>query len=151
MTVAGPPLAAATQGVERLGALARRLGKFADGVAPDAAALDGFRAAMDDDLDTPRATAQMFELVTAANALADRGDQAGAARVAAAVFEMASAFGLGVGGPSVPVDEAASMLASERDEARRRKDFARADALRAELQARGWIVEDTPHGTMIRR
>ena len=40
---------------------------------------------------------------------------------------------------------------SARDEARREKDFARADALRDELVARGWTVEDTAGGTAIRR
>jgi cysteinyl-tRNA synthetase len=115
------------------------------------AALERFRAAMDDDLDTPRATAQLFELVTLANSLADGGDQARAAELAAAVLEMASALGLPLGTTPAVVDHAASSLASERDEARRRKDYARADALRAELQAQGWIVEDTPDGTTIRR
>ncbi len=40
---------------------------------------------------------------------------------------------------------------SARDEARRAKDFARADAMRDELVALGWTVEDTPSGTAIRR
>ena len=40
---------------------------------------------------------------------------------------------------------------SARDEARREKDFARADALRDELVVRGWTVEDTAGGTAIRR
>jgi cysteinyl-tRNA synthetase len=40
---------------------------------------------------------------------------------------------------------------AERDDARRARDFARADALRHELVARGWTVEDTPSGTAIRR
>ena len=40
---------------------------------------------------------------------------------------------------------------AERDAARRARDFARADALRDELVARGWTVEDTPSGTAIRR
>ena len=40
---------------------------------------------------------------------------------------------------------------AERDEARSARDFARADALRDELVARGWTVEDTPSGTAIRR
>ena len=42
-------------------------------------------------------------------------------------------------------------LVAERDEARRTRDFARADALRDELTARGWTVEDTASGTAIRR
>ena len=41
--------------------------------------------------------------------------------------------------------------AAERDEARAAKDFARADAIRGELQADGWIVEDTASGTLVRR
>jgi cysteinyl-tRNA synthetase len=42
-------------------------------------------------------------------------------------------------------------LVAARDEARRAKDFARADALRDELVGLGWTVEDTPAGTAIRR
>jgi cysteinyl-tRNA synthetase len=42
-------------------------------------------------------------------------------------------------------------LVAERDEARKNKDFARADALRDELVALGWTVEDTAAGTAIRR
>ena len=42
-------------------------------------------------------------------------------------------------------------LVAERDEARRAKDFARADSLRDELVALGWTVEDTPSGTAIHR
>ena len=38
-----------------------------------------------------------------------------------------------------------------RDEARSARDFARADALRDELVALGWTVEDTPSGAAIRR
>ncbi len=49
------------------------------------------------------------------------------------------------------VDEESARLVAERDEARAAKDFARADALRDELVARGWTVEDTPGGTAIRR
>jgi cysteinyl-tRNA synthetase len=42
-------------------------------------------------------------------------------------------------------------LVAARDEARLARDFARADALRDELTARGWTVEDTPSGTAIHR
>ena len=49
------------------------------------------------------------------------------------------------------VDEESARLVAERDEARAARDFARADALRDELVALGWTVEDTPSGTAIRR
>jgi cysteinyl-tRNA synthetase len=38
-----------------------------------------------------------------------------------------------------------------RAEARARRDFAAADALRGELEAAGWLVKDTPHGTALER
>jgi cysteinyl-tRNA synthetase len=42
-------------------------------------------------------------------------------------------------------------LVHERDEARRRRDFAVADRLRADLAGRGVVVEDTPHGARWKR
>ncbi|MDQ1356017.1 MAG: cysteinyl-tRNA synthetase, partial [Acidimicrobiaceae bacterium] len=71
--------------------------------------------------------------------------------LAAAVYDMCQAIGLEIGAKSAALDEDASALAVARDEARARGDYAAADAIRAELQADGWIVEDTPGGTVIRR
>ena len=42
-------------------------------------------------------------------------------------------------------------LFDERQEARRRREFARADAARARLEALGVVLEDTPKGTRWRR
>ena len=49
------------------------------------------------------------------------------------------------------VDDESAALASERDAARAPKDWARADALRAELEGRGWTVQDGPSGTRLTR
>jgi cysteinyl-tRNA synthetase len=106
---------------------------------------------MDEDLGTVQAFAGVFDAAKAANTLADQGDDAGAEAQAAAVFEMCRAVGLDIGGDGAEVTGDASGLATARDEARRRGDFAAADALRARLQGEGWIVEDTPSGTVIRR
>ena len=38
-------------------------------------------------------------------------------------------------------------LVAERQAARERRDYARADALREQLRAAGWLVSDTPAGT----
>jgi len=46
---------------------------------------------------------------------------------------------------------AANAKAAALDAARAAKDFAKADALRAELQAAGWLVESTKQGTTLRR
>jgi cysteinyl-tRNA synthetase len=154
LTVTATTLSSAQQGMARLDAFARRFpdaGNGGRGVVPDGAALDQFRERMDNDLGTVQATALMFDLVTRANTLADGGDVSAAAVVAAAVFEMGRAVGLEIGGESATVGDDATARAAARDEARGRGDYAAADAIRAQLQADGWIVEDTPGGTVIRR
>ncbi len=87
-----------------------------EAVAPDAAVLDAFREAMDDDLDTPKATALLFDTVRRANAALDaRGGDAAA--LTAAAKEIAAAFGLELGvTDDVPADVAAKATAL--DEAR---------------------------------
>ncbi len=117
---------------------------------PDVAVLDSFRRAMDDDLDTPTATALMFDTMRRANAAVDSGDAAVAASLAGAVREMCSAFGLTVNDVA-DVDDDVTQKARDLDAARAAKDFARADALRAELQNAGYLVETTKDGTRVRR
>jgi cysteinyl-tRNA synthetase len=116
----------------------------------DQSVLDEFRTAMDDDLDTPRATALLFDTVRRANTAIDAGETTLAASLAAAVNEICAAVGLRLEGPAeVPAEIAAR--AAELDTARAAKDFATADAIRAELQAAGWTVETTRDGTTVRR
>jgi cysteinyl-tRNA synthetase len=139
---------AATRAVGRLDALARRAAGVA-GAEPDAAVVDAFVAAMDDDLDTPRAMAVVFDAVNRANVALDAGDPS-AGSLAAAALELAGAVGLDVaGGAEVPPEVAVKV--AELDEARVTRDFAVADAIRAELQADGWVVETTREGTTVHR
>jgi cysteinyl-tRNA synthetase len=141
----------------RLDAFARRVAGDprlgADGsVAADGAALDRFRAAMDDDLQTPTATGLLFDLVRQANTALDAGDAATAAPLAAAVREIAGALGLELraeAGDAIP-DEVQAW-AAERDAARAAKDWAQADALRDRIAAAGYVIEDTAAGTVVRR
>jgi len=121
----------------------------ARGGSPDVDAVAAFRARMDDDLDTPAAMALLFDLVRRANAEADAGGAALAQ--AAAVFELTGALGLELRSVSDEIDGASQALVERRDQARADRDFARADALRDELKALGWTVEDTPEGTRIYR
>ena len=118
--------------------------------AADAASLDAFRAAMDNDLDTPAATALMFDTMRRANAAIDGGNAAEAASLAAAMREMCAAFGLSITDVG-DVDPVMVAKAAELDAARAAKDFARADALRGEIQAAGYVVETTKDGTRVRR
>jgi cysteinyl-tRNA synthetase len=109
-----------------------------------------FGERMDDDLDTPNAMALLFDTVRRANAALDAGDHAGAGSLAAAVHAMCSAIGLVLKTEGDIPAEIAEM-ASALDAARAAKDFAAADALRAQLQGLGWLVETTKQGTSVRR
>jgi cysteinyl-tRNA synthetase len=135
--------------LERLDTFARATASF-DPASPDGAALDRFRAAMDDDLDTPAAMAVVFDLVRRANTLLGSGDTAGVAPLAAAVREMTGALGLEMRASGGEVPPELLDLARQRDEARADRDWATADALRDEIKSQGYIVEDTPAGTVVR-
>jgi cysteinyl-tRNA synthetase len=116
----------------------------------DPAVLERFIELMDDDLDTPGATALLFDTVRRANTLVDEGAVAEAAPLVAAVREIARAFGLTFGSTDAVPDEV-SERAAALDAARATRDYARADAIRADLQDAGWIVETTATGTTVRR
>ena len=120
-----------------------------DAAEPDADVIAAFRVAMDDDLDTPKATALIFDTVRRANVALDAGD-ASAAALTATVLEICGAVGLLLA-VSVDVPADVAELATALDAARAERDFARADAIRADLQAAGWTVETTKAGTTIRR
>ncbi|HUP70159.1 MAG TPA: cysteine--tRNA ligase [Acidimicrobiales bacterium] len=118
---------------------------------PDATALERFAELMDDDLATPAAMALLFDLVSRANAALDRGDVEDGRSAAAAAMEIGRAVGLEPVRDAGDVDDETARLVVERDAARAARDFARADALRGELEARGWTVKDGPVGTNIHR
>jgi cysteinyl-tRNA synthetase len=149
--------------VQRLLDFATRL----EGVATDAsaaetglpavaaAALTGFREAMDDDLNTPDAMAALFTLVSRVNAALDKQACVRPGEVAAvreAVESMDLVLGLlEVARASRVVDDDLATWVQrkieERAEARAARDFAAADAIRAELTERGIALEDGPGGT----
>jgi cysteinyl-tRNA synthetase len=130
---------------------ARAAGVKVDDVEPDAAVVAAFRDAVDDDLNTPRGLAIVHDAVRDANAAIDAGDLDRAAPLVAAVGDLLGrAFGLELDDGSGAGDDDADIeaLVADRDEARRNRDWSRADALRDELAARGVRIEDTPHGTV---
>jgi cysteinyl-tRNA synthetase len=159
-------VADAEKGLERLDTLARRFsvggllsrtgsGYVVEGTPPttgiDEDALSAFRSRMDDDLDTPAALAGIFDLVTVAHTCADAGDVERGAHLARSAAALSAALGLSLRDDVAVVDAETARLVTERDAARGARDFQRADALRDELTARGWTVEDGPGGTAIRR
>ena len=134
----------------RTSSLAVLTGSASPLVSPDEATLIAFRNAMNDDLNTPVAMAVMFDAIRRANVAVDSGDTNLAAAISSAVREMCLAVGLQLNVADV-VDADAQAKAVALDAARTAKDFAKADALRVELQSLGWLVETTKQGTTLRK
>jgi cysteinyl-tRNA synthetase len=107
---------------------------------PSTSRIEAFFGALADDFNTPRAMAEVFELVGEAN----RGEVLGAA---GAVYEMLTVLGLGsLAEAEGGADAEARGLMEERERARQEKDFARADELRDRLAELGWDVRDSADG-----
>jgi cysteinyl-tRNA synthetase len=120
--------------------------------AGDSPLLTQFSAALDDDLNISGAWGAIFEWVRDTNRkLADNAMDPAAAAAALATWERLDSV-LGVGAAKeveVPADILA--LVEARQAARKAKDFKRADAIRDELKAKGWVIEDTPKGARAKR
>jgi cysteinyl-tRNA synthetase len=107
-----------------------------------------FIDAMDDDFNTPEALAALHDFSRAL-----RSEAVGAKAAARGADELRSLAGaLGLEGPRRgELDEQrVSRLIQERAEARRQRDFRRADEIRTEIEGLGAVLEDKPTGTVWR-
>jgi cysteinyl-tRNA synthetase len=120
----------------------------------------GFEQAMNDDLSTPAAIAKLQGYRSELNKLLAVGLSNSARKDARETFRsMGGVLGLfqlerwqfnadpSEIGTSGPTEEDIEVKLQERNEARKRKDFAKADEIRKSLAAQGIIVEDKPDGT----
>ena len=125
-------------------------GDGSEAEAPVAAAVEAFSAAMADDLNVSEAFAAMFELLRAGNKLADAGtlSAAGAAKILDAFRKFDRIAGClepdRVRTVEIPAEVMA--MAEARAAARKAKNFAESDRLRAEIAGLGYVVEDAPGG-----
>lgn len=106
-----------------------------------------FDDAIADDLNTPRALAALWGFVRAYNTNPDMFDPQATLMI---FYKCDTILGLGlkkVTVPRIPAD--IRQLAYRREKARKAKDFAASDALRAQIQSLGWHIEDTALGPKI--
>jgi cysteinyl-tRNA synthetase len=133
-------LSAAAASVERVREAARRL---VPGASPAEMAplRERFFAALADDFNTPEALAAMFEWIREANR---RAEAVGSEHLR----EMLGVLGLAnlLEAPAAQAPAGVTALAAERQAARAARDFARADELRAAIEAEGWSVRDVAEG-----
>jgi cysteinyl-tRNA synthetase len=155
----------AEKGIERI---FETIARFEEGARskispePDAALLDDFRKEMDDDLNTPRALALIFDEVRALNRLMDEGKGAELAPRVAALKQAGAALGLLQEEPAaflarkkarwlkahdISTDEIEESI-RRRNQARAEKNWREADRIRADLSVKGILLEDSSGGTI---
>lgn len=106
-----------------------------------------FEEAMDDDFNTADAIAAVFELVKYANSnITSDNSKAVIAEVNDTIVKLCDVCGIIARPEKEMLAEDIEKLIEERQAARKAKDFARADAIRDELLAKGIILEDTREG-----
>lgn len=111
-----------------------------------------FEDSMDDDLNTPLALATIFEMISDVNRAIDDGNisKKNTSEVLEAMERFDKVLGvLEYEKGELPKD--IENLIAERENSRKTKDFARADAIRKELIDRGYVVEDSPSGPRWRK
>ena len=123
--------------------------------------VDAFREGMDEDFNTSRALASLHDALRAMNRHIDAQQWAEVAGCREALRAIGEVLGVGAQDPASYLDsqkqqslssggvsaEEIEALIEERIQARKAKDFARADEIRDDLKARGIILEDSPSGT----
>ena len=112
-----------------------------------------FDEAMDDDLNTADAVSVIFELVKYINTTADENSSAELLNALKEELKsLTDVMGLIVFGAGEELlDKDIEALINERQEARKNKDFKRADEIRDELLSKGIILEDTRQGVKWKR
>ena len=114
--------------------------------------VDGFEAAMDDDFNTADAIASIFELVKYANTTASaESSKAYLQGLFDTIVKLSDVMGLIVDKKEEFLAEDIEALIAERQEARKAKNFQRADEIRNALLEKGIILEDTREGVKWRK
>src|SRR5574344_2028183 len=118
------------------------------------AARDSFVMHMDDDLNTADAITDIFNLVKISNTALASGKVSVMALTDARdwIVKLASVLGINLfendeGGVPSEITE----LVNARAAAKKERDFAKADSIRDELKAKGYIVKDTPNGPQVEK
>ncbi|HEY4669401.1 MAG TPA: cysteine--tRNA ligase [Tepidiformaceae bacterium] len=148
VTYSDEALEAAKAGAERLRAAAFVESPSGESAGDGSDARARFEQAMDDDLNTPRALAALFDLAREINRCRDEGKDV--SNLQATLRELAGVLGLTLSAAGSKKQEAApfiDLLVTLRSELRAAKQWALADRVRDSLAELGVELKDTPEGT----
>ncbi len=108
-----------------------------------------FIEAMDDDFNVQNALSVMYDLTSTLNThlQEDKVDKPALKRAKKILIDWLEIFGVSFNENQAEDDTDIEKMITERDAARKNKDWAESDRLRDRLQARGIVIEDTPQGT----
>ncbi|MCX6553502.1 MAG: cysteine--tRNA ligase [Candidatus Aminicenantes bacterium] len=111
-----------------------------------AAAEKAFAGHLADDLNISGALGALFDFITKTNQRMTNLKQKDAVQVLAFLHRLNSVLGVLDAAEEKPLDAVIEEKIGEREAARKAKNFKKADAIRAELKARGIVLMDTPDG-----
>lgn len=110
-----------------------------------------FVEAMDDDFNTSAALAVIFDLIKSYHEKKFKLTGEQISNIKNLLEEFNSVLQLGLKESKVEIKQSAQDLLEKRNEARRNKDFALADKFRAEIEAMGYTIDDTPFGSFVKK
>ena len=115
--------------------------------------VEAFEHAMNDDFNTANAIAAIFELAKLANVylLEDQTNEEVLTRFKEELESLMNVLGVEVAREEELLDEEVEALIKEREQARKERNFARADEIRDLLKERGILLEDTSQGPRWKR
>lgn len=155
-------LEGAKTSLQRLNDFAKRCFEQADPAAPSSSkgrqclehAMKAFSEAMANDLNISVALSVLFDMMHEINALHDAkgltpGDAAQVINVLRQFNRILGVMTLDFEEEELPLE--LQNLLKKREEARKTKDFATADACRKEIDSRGYRIEDTPQGPRLKK
>lgn len=147
LNVTKDSLKAAKAGLNNLRNTITRLRTAGEKSEANKALLDEFNSALTDDFNTPQALAVLSKTVSSDFAAAEK---------LATIYEMDKILGLGLRNYTdtsevTNIPQEAQSLITQRDEARKNKDYKASDNLRRELENLGYEVIDTNEGTKLRK
>ena len=116
-------------------------------------ASDAFIKAMEDDFNTPEAIAAVFSLIRILNPLISEG-QLGKSQADKAMdflVTIRNILGIVPEAKANPLPPEIEMMVEQRNRYREEKDWERADIIRKDIESKGFRVDDTIYGPVVRR